>query len=278
MLDSLNKPLNDQPNWNTALSEVLDDEKIKTVTDAAKMLMTLTHVAEAARPKKKTWESWKDVMDEVICLSQSQQETFRKSSHDVFKKQNRRPYETQDEYNTLFEEINRLMADDSNRQIKDSIRHKYPALDVVSSLKEIRSLKRNSRKAGITRLGLDSASPQSAEFLKVLDDKDVSAKEKRNLLEAIPLSEKIYKLLILHAQKNPMTYAQEVYKKAVKLQPAKGGFRKTGCVPGADNQFRYVLQVVVNDEIASIKDATEEYFPMHKKGGTFKERLSIFTL
>lgn len=111
MLDSLNKPLNDQPNWNTALSEVLDDEKIKTVTDAAKMLMTLTHVAEAARPKKKTWESWNDVMDEVICLSQSQQETFRKSSHDVFKKQNRRPYETQDEYNTLFEEINRLMAD-----------------------------------------------------------------------------------------------------------------------------------------------------------------------
>lgn len=73
--------------------------------------MTLTHVAEAARPKKKTWESWNDVMDEVICLSQSQQETFRKSSHDVFKKQNRRPYETQDEYNTLFEEINRLMAD-----------------------------------------------------------------------------------------------------------------------------------------------------------------------
>ena len=223
MLVSLNEPLDNQPNWNRKLSksfeylkEKTNEEKrikkkrIKNVADAAEMLMTLTHVAEAARPTDETWESWKKVMDDVIRLSKSLEETFQKLSNDVFKKQNRKE-KTQDECNTLLVEIHRLMADDSNRQIKDSIKEKYPALDVVSSLRKISGLRHKIRKREITRLGLDSASPQSAEFLEVLDDRDESAERKRNLLQLIPLSEKIYKLLIQHAQKIPTTYAQEVY-------------------------------------------------------------------
>ena len=38
--------------------------------------------------------------------------------------------------------------------------------------------------------------------------------------------------------------------------------------------FKMFFQVVVDGKKASIKDA---HFPMHKKGGASKERLSIFT-
>ena len=171
-----------------------------------------------------------------------------------------------------------MESDDSNKQaIKDSIREKYPAL-YKSSLTRISGIKRNRLRREINRLGLVSASKEYKEFLNVLRDSDVSAEMKRKLLKAIPLSDKTYKLLIKLAQKTPAEYAQEMYKKRLHLQPAKQGFRKSGRVPGADNIFQATLQVVVNDEEASIRDATKKYFPLHKtSGGPDAGRLSIFT-
>ena len=119
MLNSLNKPLDNQPNWDTELFKfITDNTKVEDVADAAKSLMTLTHVAEAARPTDETWESWKNLMDEVGKLSDlTEQETFQRLSDDVFVKQGRESYGTLDKYNALLEEIHKLMeSDDSNRQ------------------------------------------------------------------------------------------------------------------------------------------------------------------
>ena len=66
MLNSLNKPLDNQPNWDTELFKFITDfTTVEDVADVAKSLMTLTHVAEAARPTDETWESWKNLMDEL---------------------------------------------------------------------------------------------------------------------------------------------------------------------------------------------------------------------
>ena len=278
MLDSLNRPLNDQPNWNSELSkDITSPSQREDVILATKMLMIITHVAEAANPLDHTWIELEKVLNEVSKLSTlTEDETHRRLINDIFEKQGRQSYSSPEQYSELMETLREL--DKTNTEnLRVNIRKMYP-LPLESAFHGIADKKtREQKRKEMERLGFDRNAPEFETFLTALKKKGYNEQEIINLLNDVPFSDKTFETLIDISKTRPQDYAEKVYKSEVSLTPRKGGFSKTGRVPGADQLFRGTLELVASDKERSIEDATRKYFPLHEKGGAQKGRLSIYT-
>ena len=282
MLDSLNRPLNDQPNWNSELSkDITSPSQREEVTLATKMLMTITHVAEAANPLDRTWIKWKKVLNEVSELSTlTEDETQRRLSNDIFEKQGRQSYSSPEQYSELMEtlrELNNPINEQNTENLRVNIREMYPPLLESAFLGITEKKTREQKRKEMERLGFDRNALEFETFLTALKKKGYNEQEIMNLLNDVPFSDKTFETLIDISKTRPQDYAEKVYKSEVSLTPKKGGFSKTGRVPGADQLFRGTLELVASDKERSIEDATRKYFPLHEEGGAQKGRLSIFT-